>query len=116
MTDVDRWVTISEATSLLGKSDRTIRRYVSDGSMPSRKKGGRVYVNVLGFPIVEPEPDTESEFDIKELKAEVDRLRALLKEVSGERDYLRQLVAVTFTEQKRLEPGRRPWWQFWKTE
>ena len=116
MTDVEKWVTITEATKLLGKSDRTIRRWESKGELPSQRRAGRVYVNVAGFPIVEPESEPEPEPDLQALQVEVERLRAVLEEIKNERDYLRQLLAVSITEQKQLEPGRRPWWQFWKGE
>ena len=116
MADDERWVTITEATKLLGKSDRTIRRYEAKGELPSVRRAGRVYVNVAGLPIIEPEPEPEPEPDLQALQVEVERLRAVLEQVKSERDYLRQLLAVSLAENKQLEPGRRQWWQFWKNE
>jgi hypothetical protein len=66
-------------------------------------------------------PDaTAWEFEIARLRGEVDKLSALVEQVSGERDYLRQALAASLGMQKALlaerasaAPPIRHWWQFW---
>ena len=45
MTD---WVTIKEAVDILGLTERTIRRYVSEGKIASRLENGRRLVHISG--------------------------------------------------------------------
>lgn len=97
----DKWVTISEAVGLLSLSERTIRRYVADGSLSSRRERGRLWVNLADILPALPEmpgtPDTPGitgKAD-QDCQAEVRRLSDLLEEVRGERDYLRQLHAMS---------------------
>lgn len=41
-----KWVHISEATKILGVSERTIRRRVDDGELKKKKKDRRVFIEV----------------------------------------------------------------------
>ena len=102
------FVKVKEAAEILGVSERTIRRRIKSGQLESEKRGQFVYVNVR------TQVDTDGQ-SVHALKDEIDHLKTLLDEVRGERDYLRQLVAVVYTEQKRLESGS-PWWKFWEKD
>ena len=132
MSDVDngeRWVGVAEAAALLGKSDRTIRRMVSDGRLTSRKDGARLLVEVsdvlpasAGLVSDVSSPDVI----IASLRAELDTLRGYVEHLSDENDKLwrqveaQQSVIEALTqvrEQKAIEgPAVRPWWQFWRSE
>jgi len=41
-----KWVTVSEASVMLGMSERTIRRHVAKGSIEARIEGGRRYIGI----------------------------------------------------------------------
>lgn len=127
----DNWVTISEAVGLTGKSERTIRRYIADGSLSNRREKGRLWVNLAdiapadsdAFSPESPTPSARQADDcqarVTQLEADVTRLTELLAEVRGERDYLRQLHAMK--EAKLIEAttplARRSWWSnLWSKE
>lgn len=109
-----RWVSVSEAAGVLSVSERTVRRRVASGELPSRRDGRRLLVNVSG--VVSSEVDTMTE--VVRLQAEVDKLTAIVNQLTGERDYLRGLVAeVMLLRQPVIEaPKERAWWQFWKSD
>lgn len=118
----DQWVTISEAVGLLSLSERTIRRYIADGSLPNRRERGRLLVNLAD--ILEREPVTSGPPESpgitgkadQDCLAEVRRLSDLLEEVRGERDYLRQLHAMSqakLIEATNPTPARPRWWWPW---
>lgn len=107
----DKWVTISEAVGLLSLSERTIRRYVADGNLSSRRERGRLWVNladILPAPAT-PTPDTpDSPAKVAKLQAEIDRLQALLQAATEDRDYLRQALATALTTQQKLIEATLP--------
>lgn len=126
-----KWVTISEAVGLTGKSERTIRRYIADGSLSNRRERGRRLVNLADIATIDSDPPSpessqpstgqadDCQARVRQLEADVRRLSELLVEVRSERDYLRQLHAMK--EAKLIEattpPARRTWWWPWsKTE
>ncbi|MBD3183081.1 helix-turn-helix domain-containing protein [Candidatus Poribacteria bacterium] len=41
-----KWVTVSQASDILGMSERTVRRYISDGKIQSKMQSGRRMVGV----------------------------------------------------------------------
>ena len=43
---VTAWVTVAQASDILGMSERSVRRHVADGSLPSKLEGGRRFVKV----------------------------------------------------------------------
>jgi len=116
----ERWVTIAAAAELLGKSERTIRRWEHDGKIEADRTGPVLRVNIAGLaPAQSPAMP-----NVAALQAEIDGLRALLAEVRSERDNLRsalanaQALSMSLTGDQRLlteragEPRRRfrwPW-------
>lgn len=119
------WLTISEAAHYFRISERTLRRRIAAGQLPTQKEGGRVLVMVYDSPADKGgQADTAPAVSAKlaELEAEVRRLSDLLSQVEGERDYLRQALAAAMSKipaieagaESKPDPERRPWWKFWK--
>ena len=90
-TDNDRrhWVTVAEAAEALGKSDRTIRRWIADGKIPVDRTGPVIRVDI-GRRCHDTDTTTPT---VAELQAMVSRLE-------GEVDYLRQALAVSLSTQR----------------
>lgn len=116
------WVNVSEAVRLTGKSERTVRRWMTGGKVPTRDTLAGLEVGLTGELVKEgtqatATPDTpDMTTKVTELETSVRHLQALLEQVTGERDYLRQALATSLTTQKLL-PGAdhsHPWWQFWR--
>lgn len=113
MSDIDnlRWVTITQAVGEIQKTERTIRRWVTIGKIPSRREGRKLFV---GLPAIEKVEQAEPEplQDTETLKARLDAQQALIEQLTGERDYLRQILAASVTQQKLIQSSpRRTFWQ-----
>jgi hypothetical protein len=56
--------------------------------------------------------------EVADLASELAHVKAMLEEIRQERDYLRQMLAMSLTTVKQLEaPDKRwAWWQFWRTD
>jgi methyl-accepting chemotaxis protein len=135
MTDTDRqadrWVTIAEAATILGKSTRTIRRYVAQGKLGADKSKSPMLVRVSDMTdtVADTVADTGGQVadidrqasdtlraTIQDLERKVDRLAAandrleaandrlqdLLERAEGEVDYLRQALAASMGNQQKL--------------
>ena len=111
------WVTIKKATELLGKSDKTIRRWVDQDKLPidRSQRPYRVDISTYYQDTGTPRPDMSSvSSTVDTLTAEVDRLTTQVdqlqrwnEELLGERDYLRQMLAGAIaTNAKRIEAPR----------
>jgi len=113
---------LAEAAARLGVSREALRKRIKRGTVKSYTANGRLYA-VLDAP-----PETghagidaggTAAVDVAALRAEVDKLTALLAEVSGERDYLRQAHAAALSRipaqiTSEAESLRgRPWWRRW---
>jgi len=107
------------AAERLGLTKEALRKRVKRGTVKSYMADGRRYV-VLDTPpgIGQPGRDAGSTpgADVARLQAEVDKLTALLTEVTGERDYLRQAHAAALTRIPQLPEKAesltpRPWWR-----
>ena len=100
------WRTISQAAKELSKSERTIRRWVDTGRLPTDRTRTPFAVDVSGeIPAQSTqEPST----------TEVELLREMLDEVRADRDYLRQALATALSTQKLIEaPGARLSFRQW---
>lgn len=102
----ERWVSVAEATGILRKSERTIRRYAADDILPSRKDGARLLVNVT--PMLPDLPGAPAGSGTVNL-AEVAVLEARVQHLQAENARLWQAL----TEGQRLLAAPTPtlgWW------
>jgi len=132
-TNNEQWVTIAAAAEALSRSERTIRRWASDGRLPADRSGPVILVDVAGqvSDTMAAAPDMAGQVadavtpeiealraKVVTLQAEVRRLGDVLAEVRSERDYLRQAHAASMqnvallTERAEDQPRRFRWpWQ-----
>ncbi|HUX23643.1 MAG TPA: helix-turn-helix domain-containing protein [Burkholderiales bacterium] len=113
------WVTLADAAAALRVSDRTIRRRMRDGSLPYRKEGARLWIQLADA--VRGNVDIGSPgghaADRAALLADVARLADLVTRLEAERDYLRAALAQALAlQQARLGAPRRPWRWPWQRE
>ena len=123
MTDNDgRWLVVAEAAAILGISPRSVRRWVAEGALQADRTKRPYLVFVTGQRLAEagPRPATPDMTDtvateLEALRAENDRKNERIRELTGERDYLRNALAAALMPTQRLleaRPGRRwrwPW-------
>ena len=120
----ERWVTVAEAAEALGKSERTIRRWLADGKVAGDRTGPAILVDIAGHmppaDVPKPEGDTTTPDvagEVAALQAEIERLREALDTCQAERDRLwqsldnAQAIALALTGERRLlteRVGERP--------
>ena len=115
MTDKEQ--TLNRAAEILGKSPRTILRWIQSQKIPAHKVDGEWRVDVSG---VMPSEMTghaavmsEKDEEINDLKDEITLLKSQLIEKDKQISELHVIIART--QPKQLEaPGQKRWWQFWK--
>ena len=90
MADSDRheWVTVREAAELLGRSQRTIWRYVADGRLTANRDASPVKVDI--WRELQDKPSQLPRDTVGSLKAEVIRLTAEVDKLATLNDMLRQ--------------------------
>ena len=126
-TNGGQWVTVAFAAETLSKSERTIRRWVADGKIPTDRTTPAILVDIAGHmppaDVPKPEGDTTTPDvagEVAALQAEIERLREALETCQAERDRLwqsldnAQAIALALTpKQNLLTEGerRRPWWR-----
>ena len=110
----EHWVTIKEATELLGKSDKTMRRWVAQGKLPIDRSLRPFMVDISAHyqdtGTAGPDMSSTSKSvdmlaaEVDRLTTQVDQLQRWNEELLGERDYLRQMLAGAIaTNAKRIE-------------
>ena len=117
----EQWLTIKAAAEALGRPQRTIRRWASDGRLPSDRSGPLILVDIAATGPATTAKVTATADEVTALQAEIERLRAVLAEVRSERDYLRQAHAASMQNVARLterasEPRRRFRWPWARRE
>jgi len=127
------WRTITQAAAELSRSDRTIRRWLESGRIEADRSKTPLRVNIADKlqTVAETTPDTDRlQTDVDRLTADNATLEAVLSEVRGERDHLRQALDTsqtlldqqqrltqTLTGQRLIEaPGPKKWWQVWRSD
>ena len=116
-----KWVSVAEACQAFDKSDRTIRRWIDEGKLKSRKAGRNVEV-LLEVADIESANggQTTAEVEIARLKAEVEgkdevieALRSQVDELSTSRErqdtLMLQLTRQVEQSQRLLEYKSEPW-------
>ena len=125
-------VTLSQAAAALGVSERTVRRRIAKGALPSGwtavdGRGGLI-VTVTDARTLEPArlnavsvtaPDI-----VAELRSQIETLHEELTAAREREAWLRQRVEQAEAERSELvarvplalppAPERRPWWRFWR--
>lgn len=127
------WLTVSEAVARTGRAERTIRRWIDDGSIEHKRQAGRVLVWV-------PSPAAAPDVAVTQQLALLDRQEAMLQRLTDRQAELArqqaeqqaerqapllamldardaQIVALV-DENARLraeleQARKRPWWRFW---
>ena len=94
----DREQPIARAAEILGKSSRTVLRWIQSGKLPARKMDGQWYVDLSGvMPSERPAPAdvmSEKDAELSDLGGEVSLLRSQLTERDGEVSDLRGEVSL----------------------
>ena len=123
MSDIT-WVKKSEAAWLLGKSERTITRWVSDGKMLKQQTTTGVLVGLSDEKAaISPTKADNSELihlraEAAQLKAELerltivrDRLNVRVEELTWDKEHWRQQAEAGLVNQRLLlEARKRRWW------
>jgi len=84
-----KWVHISEATKILGVSERTIRRRVDDSELKKKKKDRRVFIEVE---VEDTEKDKEKKKEKDFTERAIDMLEKTLDNQSKQIQELKELV------------------------
>ena len=79
------WVTVAIAAERLGKSERTIRRWVASGKIDSDRTTPALRVDIAGRVPAHAEPTPDAAGEIAGLRGEIERLIALLVATEAER-------------------------------
>ncbi|MEK7399025.1 MAG: helix-turn-helix domain-containing protein [Candidatus Poribacteria bacterium] len=116
-----KWVTVSEASVILGMSERTIWRHVSKGSIEAKTEGGRRYIAVNNDSdkndnIVSNDMTTTDRDDIMNyLKTELAERNKLIEQLQSEVKSIRErsdTIIMKLTQeleaQRRLFQGLKP--------
>jgi len=119
MTDKEQ--TIARAAEILGKSPRTILRWIQSGKIPAHKAAGEWRVDISGVMPSDVSDDVSSHAsvmsemaaEILDLKDEILTLKAQLTEKDKQISELHVIIARAQPKQL-SEPGKRPWWMFWR--
>lgn len=124
----ERWGTVAEAVGHYKKTERTIRRWVEVGRLESKDQGGQLFVKLAGEPEAGAPSAGQGEaspaaVQIAELRAQVSAQKALIEQLTSERDFLRQALASAMSSQQKLieaggqgAAGGRRWWWPWSKE
>jgi len=121
-----QWLTIAEAATRLGVSDRTIRRRIDKEEYETKLENGLRYVCIDSrMSIPSDNIDREAPSLIRQLRSEIDHLRkqneALLEQISDMQEAAQQQNAIAMQltrqldqDQRLLEYHREPWWKRWR--
>lgn len=117
----ENWTTIKESCRLLGKTDRTIRRWIASGRLPCQRTSEGLRVNIGAVMKSGHATDNDkaqaANNDTILLQADVRRLTETVMALTADRDYLRdalqreQQVQLVRQIPDNLESSRRRWWQ-----
>ena len=121
----ENWTTIKESCRLLGKNDRTIRRWVTSGRLPCKRTSEGLRVDIAAvMPSGNAAATDRAQADTALLLAQIQHLTEQVRTLTEERDFLKDTLqrdqqlrlAELSTHQlaSTAEAGRRPFWKFWQ--
>lgn len=95
------WVTVDEAQRILGVSQRTVYRWISNGQLTSEKRGKSTFV------LIDESQDTADSSSqladkVAALEAELKTKNHYIEHLESEVDYLRQGLAATLSQNQKL--------------
>ena len=109
---------LDKAAEALGKSPRTILRWIHSGKIPATKVDGQWQVNVSDFRLISRTSHDDIMDTVSEMAAEIVDLKediTLLKSQLEQKDVQIHELHVLLQQPKQLsEPGKKPWWAFWR--
>ena len=129
--DTGKWITVAQARQALGKSERTIRRWIETGKLQSRQGDNRVEVLVegtgteTGAAQVTPQAAPGVLLaEVEKLKAELDRRDRQITELQEDKRHLQerterleQLLAMEKKQNQQLiDYQLQPFWRRWFTQ
>ncbi len=116
-----KWVTVSEASVILGMSERTIWRHVSKGSIEAKTENGRRYISVDGdsdsndIVVSNVMTKTDNNDIVNYLKTELAERNKLIEQLQTENKSIRErsdTIIMKLTQeleaQRRLFQGLKP--------
>lgn len=122
-------VSISDASNILGVSDKTIRRWIESGKLTAEKNNGRWMVDVddqddvqVVYPNIQVELIETLKGQVEDLKSEIEQKNQQIERQGEQIDHMTQLLAVSqrsivqLTEQNQLlleDNRKKPFWRRW---
>ncbi len=128
MAGQDRYLSIAEAAERLGKSTRTVRRWIQQGKLKAELQPGpygeeyRIPAEVITtaqevtevVKIEKPASSQDLALAIAKTIEQRDKgLREELTRISGQVERLADLLEEQGKQMAREKEQRRPWWKFW---
>jgi transposase len=108
-------LSISKAADILGKSPKTILRWIQRGTLKAHKEeiAGHDEWRMDGIDTVQVDVLLhEKDAEIARLVAERDLLKSRIEAKDKQLSELH--VALTWNQEALPELGKTPWWQFWR--
>lgn len=110
-------ITLSQAAERIGKSERTVRRLISDGKIEAHKASGAWVITSLGDE-EPPASDGDTPAMVQHLQAEVEYLREenqqLRQELQESRLRSDTIILQLTDQRKMIEDLRQPFWKRWR--
>ena len=110
----DEWMTVPDAARLLGKSERTIRRWIDAGKLDTDRIGPRLLVQVPGEMADKGQAMPSDKVTIAVLEARVQALEQFVQQLTVDKEaWMRQAQVLAAGGSRQLDDGRRrfrwPW-------
>ena len=109
-------LSISKVADILGKSPKTILRWIQRGTLKAHKEeiAGHEEWRMDGIDAVQATVHDNVQVDVllHEKDAEMDLLKSQIE--AKDRQISELHVLLTRTQKTLPEPRKAPWWQFWR--
>ena len=105
----DSWLTVAEAVQVTGKSDKTIRRWVSANKVAHKRESGRIYIKLSSLELANRQTGQVSD-QSRQIKLDVDmveltRLRTENQLLAEENQRLYDLLLNAMAKIPAIEAG-----------